>query len=98
MFSLICQLFVADERFFFFASSTEKQLLFSGREGYKVHLKIKYTVYSTGMQSVALFYLVQQSDAVSLLVILLKLYEAAVRCLPRGTTANPAVDKQGVRT
>lgn len=40
------------------------------------------------MQSVALFNLVQQSDAVSVLVILLKLYEAVVHCLPREPLRN----------
>ena len=40
------------------------------------------------MQSVALFYLAQESDALSLLVILLKLYEAVVRCLPREPPRN----------
>lgn len=40
------------------------------------------------MQLVALFYLAQQSDALSLPVILLKLYEAAVRCLPREPPRN----------
>lgn len=49
---------------------------------------LKYIVYATGMQSVALFHLAQQSDALSLLVILLKLYEAAVRCLPREPLRN----------
>lgn len=49
---------------------------------------LKYIVYATGMQSVALFYLAQQSDALSFLVILLKLYEVVVRCLPREPLRN----------
>lgn len=44
---------------------------------------LNYLVYATWMQSLALFHLAQQRDALRLLVIPLKIYEAAVRFLPR---------------